>query len=106
MLKAAGKTNVEFVEGNALALPFPDNSFEVVMWINSGYHFFDIIKALAEAQRVLVPGGKSLHLTSGNTRQHELITEVKSRAGAPPTDFFSRLNLEVSRLVLPHFLRP
>ena len=53
-----GATNVEFVEGEAEALPFPDESFDVV--ISNGV--IDLIPdkdaVFAELFRVLVPGGR------------------------------------------------
>ena len=53
-----GQVNVEFVEGEAEKLPFPDESFDVV--ISNGV--IDLIPdkdaAFAELYRVLVPGGR------------------------------------------------
>ena len=53
-----GATNVEFVEGEAEHLPFPDASFDVV--ISNGV--IDLIPdkdaVFAEINRVLVPGGR------------------------------------------------
>ncbi len=53
-----GATNVEFVEGEAEQLPFPDESFDVV--ISNGV--IDLIPdkdaVFAELHRVLVPGGR------------------------------------------------
>src|SRR5262249_33201916 len=53
-----GATNVEFVDGEAEQLPFPDDSFDVV--ISSGV--IDLIPdkdaVFAELFRVLTPGGR------------------------------------------------
>ena len=53
-----GATNVEFVEGEAEQLPFPDDSFDVV--ISNGV--IDLIPdkdaAFGELHRVLAPGGR------------------------------------------------
>jgi arsenite methyltransferase len=53
-----GATNIEFVEGEAEHLPFPDASFDVV--ISNGV--IDLIPdkdaVFAEINRVLVPGGR------------------------------------------------
>jgi ubiquinone/menaquinone biosynthesis C-methylase UbiE len=49
---------VRFVEGDACALPFPDASFEVVLAVECIFHFGDRQRFLAEARRVLKPGGR------------------------------------------------
>lgn len=56
--QAAGAQNVEFVEGSAEKLPFEDAAFDVV--VSSGVYNLVIDKqaALAEAFRVLRPGGR------------------------------------------------
>ena len=49
---------VEWREGNAMALPFATNAFDVVV-CQQGLQFFpDSGRALREAHRVLVPGGR------------------------------------------------
>ncbi|QFI68703.1 class I SAM-dependent methyltransferase [Sinorhizobium alkalisoli] len=49
---------IEWLEGKAEALPFPDNGFDVVV-SQFGFMFFeDKSKALAEMMRVLRPGGR------------------------------------------------
>ncbi len=57
-LQAAGLANVEFSPGSAEALPFPDGRFHLA--ISNGV--FNLVvdkgRALAEAFRVLVPGGR------------------------------------------------
>jgi len=45
------------VVGDARALPFPDGSFDSAALLYVLYHLPDPAKALAEAQRVLCPGG-------------------------------------------------
>jgi len=58
LLPAAGAV-IEWHEGSALALPFVDASFDVVL-CQLGLQFFpDRPAALAEIRRVLVPGGRT-----------------------------------------------
>nr|WP_243357614.1 methyltransferase domain-containing protein [Fundidesulfovibrio terrae] len=56
--QASGASNAEFVEGNAETLPFEDATFDLVT--SSGVYnlVIDKKKALAEAFRVLKPGGR------------------------------------------------
>jgi 2-polyprenyl-6-hydroxyphenyl methylase/3-demethylubiquinone-9 3-methyltransferase len=48
---------VRYVEGDALALPFEDGSFEAVCAMDFLEHVESPERAIAEASRVLVPGG-------------------------------------------------
>jgi len=47
---------------DAQALPFPDASFDVVLMLEMVYYIPDLDRALAEARRVLKPGGRFLCL--------------------------------------------
>jgi SAM-dependent methyltransferase len=49
--------------GSVLACPFADTSFEYVIAIGCYHHTGDLIGALAETRRVLVPGGKAIIMT-------------------------------------------
>jgi len=53
---------IDFVEGNAEALPFPDRSFDAYTIAFGIRNVPRIERALAEAQRVLRPGGRFLCL--------------------------------------------
>jgi ubiquinone/menaquinone biosynthesis C-methylase UbiE len=52
-----GQNRIEFVHGNACALPFPDQSFDVVLAVECIFHFPDRLQFFKEAHRVLKPGG-------------------------------------------------
>jgi ubiquinone/menaquinone biosynthesis C-methylase UbiE len=49
--------DIEFHQGNAAALPFPDGSFDVVLCQLALMFFPDRLKALAEMRRVVTAGG-------------------------------------------------
>jgi SAM-dependent methyltransferase len=53
---------VEFLTGDAFALPFPDASFDAVTSTQVYEYVADMPAALAEARRVLKPGGRLLVL--------------------------------------------
>ena len=49
--------NLTFTEGDAESLPFPDNTFDVVLNVESSHCYGNIAKFFAEVARVLKPGG-------------------------------------------------
>jgi ubiquinone/menaquinone biosynthesis C-methylase UbiE len=65
--------------GDAEALPFPDRSFELVIGHAFLHHLPDPARALAEAYRVLVPGG-TLVIAGEPTRLGDRIAGVFKRA--------------------------
>lgn len=55
-----GATNMSWKVGDVLPLPFPDNSFSVVITRYSFHHFLEPRLVLAEMIRVCRPGGRVL----------------------------------------------
>ena len=53
--------NLDFVQGDAENLPFPDNSFDVVINVEASHCYPDFPRFLAEVARVLRPGGYFLY---------------------------------------------
>lgn len=51
---------LSFVQGDALAMPFPDSSFDVVVNVESSHCYDSMDDFLAEVHRVLRPGGTFL----------------------------------------------
>jgi SAM-dependent methyltransferase len=57
--------------GDLGALPYPDDSFDVVTSFNAIQYAADPVAALGEAKRVTVPGGKVVIVTWGEPRDCE-----------------------------------
>jgi len=53
-----GVTNAQWVEGDALPLPFPDAAFSLVVTRASFHHMHDPAAVLAQMRRVVAPGGR------------------------------------------------
>jgi len=56
-VQASGNNKIQFQQGNACSLPFPDNSFDVVLAVECIFHFPDREVFFAEAYRVLKQDG-------------------------------------------------
>lgn len=56
-IRIRGVGNVEFRVADAESLPFPDSSFDSVSCRIAPHHFADVARFVAEAARVLKPGG-------------------------------------------------
>ena len=69
----AGYDNsVQFMEGDACAMPFQGNAFQRVLAVECAFHFPSRLKFLKEASRMLRPGGRlvlSDFIPSGGTRR-------------------------------------
>jgi ubiquinone/menaquinone biosynthesis C-methylase UbiE len=79
----AGVDNLAFVHGNAVALPFRDQSFDAVCCFAAFHLFDDPFKALDHMRRVLTPGGRialftTCHGRSAPLRAFETIMERRS----------------------------
>jgi SAM-dependent methyltransferase len=57
LAKQLGAANVSFQQGNIFALPFEDDSFDIVFSQTVLYHIPSPQRALSEIRRVLRPGG-------------------------------------------------
>jgi ubiquinone/menaquinone biosynthesis C-methylase UbiE len=49
--------NLKFIQGSAESIPFPDNSIDVVINVESCHAYGSVSKFLSEVKRVLKPGG-------------------------------------------------
>lgn len=60
--------NLQFVEGNAMDLPFEDNRFDVILNVESSHCYPDFGQFVSEVDRVLKPGGLFLITDLRNKR--------------------------------------
>lgn len=56
-VKPRAQNQIEFVEGDACQMPFPDASFDMVLAVECIFHFPSRERFFQEAKRVLKPGG-------------------------------------------------
>jgi SAM-dependent methyltransferase len=56
---ASSRRRGEYVQADACRLPFPDASFDLVVWSSVLHHIPDRRAALVEGHRVLRPGGRT-----------------------------------------------
>ncbi len=72
--------NLAFVRGDAHALPFPDDTFDVVLNVESSHHYADLGRFLGEVHRVLRPGGAFLMAAFPSRKRPMLLREAVRRS--------------------------
>jgi len=72
--------NLEFIAGDAHALPFADGVFDVAVNVESCHHYRDLDTFLAEVHRVLVPGGTFLMACFPRKNEMSLLREPLRRS--------------------------
>jgi ubiquinone/menaquinone biosynthesis C-methylase UbiE len=60
--KFVNQSNIKFLQASALALPFPDASFDIVVTASAFHYFSNPTAALKEINRVLKPDGRAIVL--------------------------------------------
>ena len=56
--ESISEVGAEFIKGSAYSLPFPDNTFDLIVCSEVLEHLHEYIDAVIEINRVLKPGGK------------------------------------------------
>ena len=79
---------------DAQSIPYPDETFDIVIANFMLYHVPDRQKALREIQRVLVPGGYFVAATSGRAHLNELNAWLKKASPDKYIPFNNTFSLE------------
>lgn len=87
---------LEFVHGDAQQLPFPDESFDAVINVESSHSYPDFPGFLREVARVLTPGG---HFLYTDLRIRSRVPEWETQLSNAPLTMLTRrdINAEVVR---------
>jgi ubiquinone/menaquinone biosynthesis C-methylase UbiE len=96
-LPAPQGAKIHWQDGNAMALPFPDSSFELVLCQHGLQFFPDRPAAVREMHRVLAPGGRALVIVLQSLERHPVFEALmKSVAG--------QLSLPLTEVMTPFAL--
>ncbi|MEE6176572.1 phthiotriol/phenolphthiotriol dimycocerosates methyltransferase [Mycobacterium sp. 050134] len=82
---------LDFVQGDAENLPFPDESFDVVLNVEASHHYPHFSKFLTEVARVLRPGG---HFLYTDLRAQHVIPEWEAALDAAPLRKVSQRSID------------
>ncbi|OFB39270.1 SAM-dependent methyltransferase [Mycolicibacterium sp. (ex Dasyatis americana)] len=84
--------NLDFVRGNAEDLPFPDESFDAVINVESSHCYPHLDVFLNEVARVLTPGG---HFLYADSRPKELLDEWDAALAKAPLRMMSQRDIRI-----------
>jgi ubiquinone/menaquinone biosynthesis C-methylase UbiE len=87
------------------ALPFADDSFDIVTAMHMLYHAPDKDRAVSEIARVLRPGGRLIVTTNGAQTMEELTALSHAVLGAPPHAGSAPFSLESGEPILGKYFQ-
>jgi len=77
----AGRRGLDFVEGSAMSLPFPNASFDVLLNVEASNDYPDRARFFAEVRRVLKPDGVFLYADTEKAKHGGRMASELSAAG-------------------------
>jgi ubiquinone/menaquinone biosynthesis C-methylase UbiE len=83
---------LEFVQGDAQDLPFPDDSFDALVNIEASHQYSDFPRFLAEVARVLRPGG---HFLYADSRRPPAVAAWQAALTEAPLRTISERSIEI-----------
>ena len=106
-----GLSNIEFVQGDVGALPFEDESFDLVLSLNGFHAFPDKEAAYNEVFRVLKPGGTfcgCFYIKGKNKRTDWFIEKLYTPKGffTPPYESAGSLRNRLNKMYCNVQLNP
>lgn len=93
--KSHKQPGLDFVQGDAQNLPFPDQSFDAVINVEASHQYPDFARFLTEVTRVLRPGGHFLY--TDNRRPQAIVGWDRLLSGAPLRQLSQRNILEEAK---------
>lgn len=95
-------SKTHFIQGDALNLPFEDNSFDLITIGFGVRNFSNLETGLAEAKRVLSPGGTLVILETGQAKNFfwKIIEIIHSKFWVPLISFLIARNTEAYQYCL------
>jgi ubiquinone/menaquinone biosynthesis C-methylase UbiE len=83
------QVQVDFRQGNASAMPFPEGSFDFLLCRAAFKNFSDPVGALREMYRVLTPGGRALLIDLRKDVSKGALDDYVHGLGVGPLDAFT-----------------
>ena len=99
-MAAQAAAHAPATSGDAQALPFPDDAFDVVLCPHMLYHVPDQAAAVAEVRRVLRADGQALFVTNSVEHFRQVDDLVASLTGARPMRLMLAFTMEEGEAVL------
>ncbi|MBR6897923.1 MAG: methyltransferase domain-containing protein [Lachnospiraceae bacterium] len=96
----------EYATFDASAIPYPDDSFDIVVANHVMFYVKDPGKALAQVKRVLKPGGRFICSTYGRDHMKEitqLCREFDSRISLSEVELYENFGLETAQTRLERY---